>query len=87
MRHPDKPAAPGTMTNRGSAPGSVLAARQLPLTHPAPWTPAWGWRHVSYFASRREFSETEKPARGTLGDSEANDAFLAVTRAFPHRNT
>jgi histidinol-phosphate aminotransferase len=25
-------------------------------------------------------------ARISIGDAEANDAFLAVTRAFPHRN-
>ncbi len=25
--------------------------------------------------------------RVSIGDSEANDAFLAVTRAFPHPNT
>jgi histidinol-phosphate aminotransferase len=26
-------------------------------------------------------------ARVSIGDAEANDAFLAVARAFPHRNT
>ena len=25
-------------------------------------------------------------ARVSIGDAEANDAFLAIARAFPHRN-